>query len=223
MGTGTARCPYRERLVEPARAPGVLVKPSPCPTESAELLISLRPRLITASRTQQFSDEQARCGPAFPSVSVATWRRWTTPARHGGRGAPATERAATPASAVVLRPEGRLPGADPAHLEPRPVVVYDGSRGHVGRRCRACTDRRGHRQLGRGPLTPSVPVVMSPGADLYATRPVAAVSTSSSVRGGVRTSVIRSPPPGCPIPPLEPRHLLRDGSRDSTGDQRQPK
>ena len=89
----------------------------------------------------------------------------TTPARHSQRGALAAERAAAPAEAVVLRPDGRLPGADPAGLEPGPVVVDDGSRGHVARLCCAPTDRRGHRQLGRGPLTTRVAVAICWGTD----------------------------------------------------------
>src|SRR3954447_1961912 len=100
----------------------------------------------------------------------------TKPAGHGQRRAQATERAPAPPSAVVFRPYGRLPGADPAGLEPGSAVVDDGSRGHVGRRCSAPTDRGGHRQLGRGPLTTSVAVVMCPGADQEANRPTTGIS-----------------------------------------------
>src|SRR4051794_41938268 len=80
----------------------------------------------------------------------------TKPAGHGQRGAQAAERALAPATAVVLRPDGRVPCADPAGLEPGSAVGDDGSRGHVGRRGSAATDRRGHRPLGGGPLTKSV-------------------------------------------------------------------
>src|SRR3954453_22827214 len=90
----------------------------------------------------------------------------TKPAGHGQRGAPGAERALAPATAVVLRPDGRVPCADPAGLEPGSAVVDDGSRGHVGRRGSAATDRRRHRQLGRGPLTTSVAVVIATGAPI---------------------------------------------------------
>src|SRR4051794_21183909 len=95
----------------------------------------------------------------------------TKPAGQDQRGAQTAERAPAPASTLVLRPDGRLPGADPAGMEPGSAVVDDGSGGHVGRRCSAPTDRGGDRQLGRGPLTRSVAVVMCPETDQQANRP----------------------------------------------------
>ncbi len=65
---------------------------------------------------------------------------------------PAAEPAAAPTSAVVLRDHGLLPAAHRIGLEPGQALVDHGGRGDVGCRCRPPSDRRDHRQLGRGSL-----------------------------------------------------------------------
>ena len=75
--------------------------------------------------------------------------------------------------------------ADPAGLEPGPLVVDDGSRGHDGGRCGAPTDRRGHRQLGRRPLTTRRGRHM-PGRRPGTTRPAPGLWTRCSLRFGIR-------------------------------------
>lgn len=138
-----------------------------------------------------------------PRSGRSAWDRGAdeaTPARHSQRGALAAERAAAPASAVVLRPNGRLSGADSAGLEPGSVVVDDGSRGHVGRRCCAPTDSRGHRQLGRGPLTTRVTRSHLPGADPGDSAGASEFRRPATCAAASGSSAIRSPP-RCPIPP----------------------